>query len=508
MMLSRQAAAAVVAGGALDGPRRAALAVGVSLDRWSINAPPSRGWPGAPMSLVLDRPVAAADRRLPPKPAPAKAILPAPLAIWALRRNSLATWGKPAYELPLISRPFLGRQSMLVNDPAAIRHVLVDNHEAYGRAPATVRILEPITGRGLFLATGEDWKRQRRLMAPAFAPRNLGFVAEQSLAETERWLDGLPRGRRGAIDLLRAFQGISLEIACRVLLSQSMDSHGAALRQLITRYGIRHARPSALDLLLPAGWRSPADLGRQRFAREWRRLVDGIVAERAARPAGDQPGDLFDAMRAATADGDALGAAELRDQIGTLIVAGHETTALSLFWSSYLLATHPEVQDEVTAEAAAADLSPAGIGEAAAGLPMARAVVSEALRLYPPAFTIVREAREPDRLGEVAVGKGAFVVIAPWVLHRHRRHWADPDAFRPERFLPGATPPARFTYLPFGAGPRVCIGAQFALTEAAVVLARLVRDQRVELVGRRPIQPVGVITIYPDKAPPFRLRQR
>ena len=346
-------------------------------------------------------------------------------------------------------------------------------------------------------------------MAPAFAPRNLGFVAEASLAEAERYLQGLGTGRRGAVDLLRAFQGISLEIACRVLLSQSMDSHGPALRRLITRYGTRHARPSALDLLLPDDWRSPADYGRQRFAKEWRQLVDRIVAERAARPAGDRPADLFDAMQAATLDGqDGFGLEELRDQIGTLIVAGHETTALALFWSSYLLATHPEVQDRLAAEAAAADLSPEGVAEAADSLPLARAVVSEALRLYPPAFTLVRTAKQPDQLGDLAIDKGALIIIAPWVLHRHRAHWADPDSFRPERFLPGATPPARFTYLPFGAGPRVCIGAQFALTEAAIVLARMVRDNRLELVGRRPIQPVGVITIYPDKPPPFRLRAR
>jgi cytochrome P450 len=462
------------------------------------------------MSAVLDpSPATRPAHRPPPRPAPAKAVLPAPLAIWALRRNTLATWGEPAYELPIISRPFLGRQSILVNDPTAVRRVLVDNHDAYGRSAAGIRILEPITGRGLFLSEGEQWKRQRRLMAPAFAPRNLGFVAEASLTEAERYLDGLPAGRRGAVDLLRAFQGISLEIACRVLLSQSMDSHGSALRRLITRYGTRHARPSALDLLLPDDWRSPADLGRQRFAREWRQLVDRIVAERSSRPPSDRPADLFDAMQAATAEGeDGFGVEELRDQIGTLIVAGHETTALALFWSSYLLATHPEIQDQLAVEAAEADLSADGIAKAAAALPLARAVVAEALRLYPPAFTLVRAAREADRLGDVAVEKGALIVIAPWVLHRHRQYWADPDRFRPERFLPEATPPARFTYLPFGAGPRVCIGAQFALTEAAVVLARLIRDVRLELVGRRPIQPVGVITIYPDKPPPFRLVPR
>jgi cytochrome P450 len=499
------------------------LAGGLALDSSWLVRRPVVGINGAFMTATLDQPLAAAlDRRgrrqLPPKPAPAKAILPAPLAIWALRRNMLATWGTLAYELPVVNRPFLGRQSILLNDPVLIRHVLVDNHDAYGRTAAGIRILEPITGKGLFLSEGAQWKRQRRLMAPAFAPRNLGFVAEASLAEAERYLGGLSASRRKAVDLLHAFQGISLEIACRVLLSQSMDSHGAALRRLITRYGHRHARPSPFDLLLPDDWRSPDDFGRQRFAREWRTLVDAIVAERAARPPAATPSDLFDAMRQATLESasgptggkaaDAFGPEELRDQIGTLIVAGHETTALALFWSSYLLATHPEAQDALAVEAGAADLSPAGIAEAAHALPMARAVVSEALRLYPPAFTLVREARRPDRLGDVEVGQGAIVVIAPWVLHRHKQHWVDPDSFRPERFLPGATPPVRFTYLPFGAGPRVCIGAQFALTEAAMVLARLVRDCRIELVGRRPIQPVGVITIYPDRPPPFRLVPR
>lgn len=423
-----------------------------------------------------------------------------------MRRNTLATWGKPAYELTIVSRPFLGRQSLLVNEPAAIRRVLVDNHGAYGRAPAGVRILEPITGKGLFLAEGDDWKRQRRLMAPAFAPRAMGRVAEVARAETERFLEGLSPSRRGAVDLLGSFQGIALEIACRVLLSQAMDAHGAALRRLITRYGRRHARPSALDLLLPDGWRSPADFGRRRFAAEWRRLVDRIVAERSAKPADASSGDLFDAMRAASIEGQGFGATELRDQIGTLIVAGHETTALALFWSSYLLATHGEWQDRIALEAAGAFAVDGPV--TADALPVTRAVLQEALRLYPPAFTLLRRAKEEDALAGVAVEPGALVVIAPWVLHRHRRYWSEPDSFRPERFLPPATPPERSTYLPFGAGPRVCIGAGLALVEAAVVLARLVHEHRLELVGPRPLQPVGIITIYPDKSPPFRLRQR
>ncbi len=160
-------------------------------------------------------------------------------------------------------------------------------------------------------------------------------------------------------------------------------------------------------------------------------------------------------------------------------------------------------------EAAAAGALDASTASAALPrLELTKAVVQEALRLYPPAFSIVREARQEDRIGEETVPKGSLMIVSPWVLHRHKKLWREPERFDPTRFLPGAAPPDRYAYLPFGTGPRVCIGAQFALSEATLVLAKLVRRFRIEIVGNRTVMPVGVVTTYPERSPPFRLRER
>jgi cytochrome P450 len=191
-----------------------------------------------------------------------------------------------------------------------------------------------------------------------------------------------------------------------------------------------------------------------------------------------------------------------------LIIAGHETTALALFWSLYLLTLAPDVQEAVAAEAGEVELTPATAGGEVGRLPLTRAVVQEALRLSPPAVTIVRVAREPDRIAGHDVPPGSLVVIAPWVLHRHKRLWRSPERFDPTRFLPDAEPPPRFAWLPFGAGPRICIGAQFALTEATVVLAALVRRFRLDIPTGRRVAPVAVVTVHPERAPVFRLADR
>lgn len=441
----------------------------------------------------------------PPRPRP----LPVPRPQWRtllqLRRNALASWGAPAYEEPVLAGPFLGRQSLLLNEPAGIRRVLIDNARAYGRTPATLRILHPMIGDGLFLAEGEAWRFQRRTAAPAFAPKSLGLVATIAVRRTTAALDRLAREGRRIVDLLGLFQELALEIAGEALFSQSLEPFARRLREHLDRYGTRLARPSPLDLALPAGWPTPAELLRRRLGRSWFQLVAEIVADRRARGIQDPPADLFDALAGARdpETGRGFGEQELLDQIATFLIAGHETTALALFWSAYLLALAPEVQAAAEEEA--------GAGEAAtdaSALPVTRAVVQEALRLYPPAFTIVREAREPDEVAGHRLTPGDLVVVSPWVLHRHRRIWVEPDRFDPGRFLPEAPPVDRFAYLPFGIGPRVCIGAQFALVEATAVLATLLTRHRLELVGPKRVLPVAVVTTHPDRRPAFRLGLR
>ncbi|WP_046869418.1 cytochrome P450, partial [Microvirga massiliensis] len=175
----------------------------------------------------------------------------------------------------------------------------------------------------------------------------------------------------------------------------------------------------------------------------------------------------------------------------------------ALFWSVYLLALAPDVQDRVADEVARE-----GQGVDAAHLVLTRAVIEEAMRLYPPAFVIVRAARAPDQVSECPVAPGDLILVSPWILHRHWRLWREPNAFDPGRFLPGAPPVPRYAYLPFGVGPRVCIGAHFALTEALLVLARLVGAFRIELASPRPVLPVAVVTTQPDHAPLFHLSVR
>lgn len=444
----------------------------------------------------------------PPRPRP----LPVPRPQWRtflqLRRNALASWGEPAYRELVIAGPFLGRLSLLLNEPGAIRHVLVDNAEAYGRSASTLRILHPMIGDGLFLAEGEAWRRQRRVVAPAFAPRQLGLLGAIAAKRTERALDRLAREGRSVVDLLAFFQRLTLEIAGEALFSCSLEPFSARLRALLQRYGEGLARPSFLDLLLPAGWTTPAELARRRFARSWFALLEEIVATRRARGIEDPPRDLFDALALACdpETGRGFSSKELVEQFATLLIAGHETTALALFWSAYLLALACEVQEVAAAEARAQNL----VGEAAprAALPVVRAVVQEALRLYPPAFAIVREARAPDEVAGHRLAPGDLVVIAPWVLHRHRKLWDEPERFDPRRFLPGAPAIDRFAYLPFGAGPRVCIGAQFALIEATTVLAVLLARYQLRLAGPKRVLPVAVVTTHPDRRLPFRLVPR
>jgi len=188
-----------------------------------------------------------------------------------------------------------------------------------------------------------------------------------------------------------------------------------------------------------------------------------------------------------------------------MILAGHETTATALFWSLYLLALDPATQDDVAAEVRNIAASDTGGVER---LSVTRAVIDETMRLYPPAFLIARAAAGPDNIAGIPVAAKDVILIAPWLLHRHEKLWHDPNAFIPARFAPGMPPPDRFAYLPFGVGPRVCIGAHFAIVEATLALAKLIGSFRVDLQDRDPVMPVGVVTTQPDRSPLFRITRR
>jgi cytochrome P450 len=428
----------------------------------------------------------------------------------ALRENALLAFPPAAFEEDVIVRNFLGRQSIILNRPGAIHHILIENPDNYRRTRATIRMLRPLLGKGLLLSEGEAWKHQRRTIAPAFAPRTIPLLARHVARAADAAVEELVASTGNPVDLLTAMQSLALEIAGTSMFSLGMEHHRAELRDLIIGYTAHLGRPTFLDFVLPLTIPSPRDLARRRVRRRWIKLIGRIIAERKEKASEATPHDLFDLLSTARdpESGRLFSPKELTDQVATMISAGHETTGLLLFWSLYLLATAPLVQERMAAEVSLLDLGPSGAAQALAGLVYTRAVVQEALRLYPPAFTIARQARAPDIADQIPVPASAVVFIAPWILHRHRRLWERPEMFDPARFLPSAPPPDRFSYLPFGIGPRVCIGAQFALTEATLVLARMIQAFHIEYADPDEVLPIAIVTTQPDHPPLFRLRPR
>jgi unspecific monooxygenase len=445
---------------------------------------------------------------VPPVPPPPVAPLPLRAFLRAIRENALRIWPEAAYHEDISVRHFLGRQNVLLNAPDAIHHVLVDNHANYRRTPASIRILRPIVGDGLLLSTGDAWRLQRRTIGPALAPRVIPLLARHIVASTIEGLAALDRQIDQPVDLLAFMQTLALDIAGRSMFSLETRQYGAAMRRLLTEFAEEFARPHLFDMLLPASVPTLRDWRRSRFSKRWMHLIEAMMHQRAnTSDAADKPRDLFDLLRAARdpVTGAGFSAAELRDQVATLILAGHETTAVTLFWACTLLAGSEPVQAWASEEVSGLDLTQ---DDAQAGLIRVRAVVNETLRLFPAAFTLVRETILADQIGDLGLPARTVVMIAPWVLHRHHAYWNDPGAFDPARFMPDAPPPPRFAFMPFGAGPRICVGAQFAMAEAVLVLAFLLQRFRVTLNESCPVLPMAVVTTQPDHAPLFTVTRR
>jgi cytochrome P450 len=426
----------------------------------------------------------------------------------AIRQNVIATWGQRAYEEDVIKGRFFFRNSFILNRPDAIRHILLSNYENYTRTPAGFRMLRPVVGNGLLTSEGRSWTFQRRTLAPAFTPKATADLVPHMTAVLDETIAKLDARVGEPLDLREIMQRMTLEIAGRTMFSFGMDRHGPTLRNFVMEYGERLARPYFLDMLLPLSWPSPMDFERARFRTRWTEFVAMLIAERraAGKKDGAPPRDLFDLMDEARdpVTGKGFSDAELVDEVATMILAGHETTAIALFWALYLLALDPETQEEVASETRDVHLgNMADINRQK----FTRAVVDETMRLYPSAFLIARAAREKDNAAGLEIGKGDIILIAPWLLHRHEKLWDQPNAFIPKRFM-SAEAPDRFAYLPFGAGPRVCIGAPFAQAESVLALARLIGAFRVELVDTEPVIPHGVVTTQPGHSPMFRITRR
>ena len=445
---------------------------------------------------TFDSPVATP---LLPAPVPRRRRLSFFEFVRALRNSAIDSFAQEAYEQDILERKVFGRRLFVVNDLAAIKHVLIDNAANYKKTEITRRILEPGLGKGLITSEGETWRQHRRAMSPAFDHRSIAAytpvmtrAADELLAEWSK----VPTGH--GVEVQTAMMEVTLNIISRTMFSSDSDDIVTVMGRSAGRYQAE-MRPNIMDML---GWpRWLASLPRtgvaQRTLGEFDRIIDRLIDERTREP-GNYPKDLLARLIAARDEqtGGGMSAQEVRDHVITIFLAGHETTAMAMTWTWFLLSQHPQVESKLHAELDSVLGGRAPTYEDLNQLTYTRMVVEESMRLYPPVHTIARQAIAEDRLANRPIPAGSVIMIAPWLLHRHVKHWENPGQFDPERFSPkAAAARPRFSYLPFGGGKRICIGAAFALTEATVLLATLAQRFSLRVVPGHPVEPQGLITL-------------
>lgn len=436
-----------------------------------------------------------------PAPIPRRGSLPLFEFFRTLRDNMIGTYAEEAYERDIVERKIFGRSRFLVNEPTAIKHVLLDNAANYRKSEITRRILEPGLGRGLITSEGETWRRHRRIMSPAFDHRSIAsYTSTMTEAALELLRSWASRGTGIRIDVATAMMEVTLNIISRTMFSSDSDHIVAIMERGAGRYQAR-MRPNMMDFLGLPVWL--AGLGRigvaARALGEFDGEIDRLIKMRSIR-SENGPEDLLARLIAARDEqtGGGMTAQELRDHVITIFTAGHETTAMAMTWTWYLLSQHPAEEEKLLSELRTVLGGRAPDSEDLSKLAYTRMVIEESMRLYPPVHTIAREALANDTLAERHVPKGSNVLIAPWVLHRHRQLWHDPGRFDPERFSPEQSAARRrFSYLPFGGGRRTCIGAAFAMAEATILLATIAQRYRLRLVSGHPVEPQGLITLRP-----------
>jgi len=425
-------------------------------------------------------------------------------------RNPLELWGEPSYNEPYISVTGVGGPLVIANDPALIKHVLVDNAKNYRMAQVRQLILRPILHDGLLTAEGDVWKRSRKAMAPVFTPRHIFGFAQPMLSRAQAFAEKYEAG--GEHEMAHDMTLLTYDILAETLFSGEIAGEPGAFAEQIDRLFETMGRVDPLDLLRAPEWlpRLTRIRGRKALA-FFRQIVRNTIEMRAARIAkdpGNAPQDFLTLLLKAEGP-DGLSRAEIEDNIITFIGAGHETTARALGWTLYCLAEAPWERDRIEVEIDAVLAREPDPVKWLDAMPFTRAAFEEAMRLYPPAPTISREPIEPETWRDLKIVKGANVQIMPWTIHRHRKLWDKPDAFMPERFHPGNREKIdRYQYLPFGAGPRVCIGMAFAMQEAVIALAVLLSRFRFDTVAATKPWPVQKLTTQPEGGLPMRVTPR
>ncbi len=395
-----------------------------------------------------------------------------------------------------------GRNQYLVLQPEDAKHVLQENHRNYGRSPA-FEVLKIFLGNGLLTSDGDFWRRQRRLAQPAFHRQKLAALTQTMISETAIWLDELKQyDLDKSVNVSQAFMDVTMRIVCKTLFGSDttgkLDGLSTALDSLNYLANKRMLSP----IRFPLRWPTPNNLRSKRDRMQVDSFIYGVINQR--REKNEQSDDLLGMLLSAEDEetGERMSDQQLRDESVTIFSAGHETTAVSMAWTIYLLTQHPDVLARLKTE------SQSVLGDermpppdAFRRLTYTLQVVQESLRLYPPAWIMSRRAHNDDHIGPYTIPAGDTALVCPYLLHRDPANWPDPDRFDPDRFAPGGPKENlhSYAYLPFGGGPRLCIGNQFALMEMPILLAMFVRDFDVKAVANERIIPKPLITLRPNQ---------
>ncbi|MEZ5853238.1 MAG: cytochrome P450 [Hyphomicrobiaceae bacterium] len=427
-----------------------------------------------------------------------------PLPIWRFLpkflANPLRTLPRQVYEEPLYSPPWLGGRMAWVTDPDLVERILLGEHEHFPKSPIENRIFTSILGEGILTSEGASWRWQRRIVAPLFRHQEiLGFIPTMSeVADrlVQSWRGQAAGGKR-RIDLDMA--DVTFDVLAGTIFAGARAEEGQALKHHIGAYLGHTSWDVAFELLqLPAWVWHPAKPAMRRHARRLKATMARILdrERRAGFPGGGLMAKLGAAKDPETGEG--MSDELMCNNLLTFAAAGHETTAKALTWTLYLLARAPDWQHRLREEVRAA----AGDGPIGAQhieqLELTRRVLKEGMRLYPPAPVLGRKATEVVTLGGQQFQPGAMMILPVWAIHRHRALWEDPDRFDPDRFAPEREATMRRAqFMPFGFGPRTCIGMSFAMMEATVLLAAFVRGCRFDWVDQLSPEPVSRVTLRP-----------
>jgi cytochrome P450 len=402
----------------------------------------------------------------------------------------------------------LTQPAFLITHPDGVQHVLQENHRNYNKQALIWQRFQLLTGEGLITNDGDSWLRQRRLMQPAFHRHHLAafgaLMTEATVAMCERW-DGLAQ-RAEAPDITVEMKHLTQRIGGLALFSLDLSDQTATLGQAfdtVNQLFVHYLFAPFVALRVP----TPRN---RRFRAALRRLdevVQGIITQRRH----EQTGDLLSLLLQARDEesGQGMTDRQLRDEVLTLLVGSYETTANALVWTWYLLSQHPDVEARLHAELdAVLGGHPPAVADLA-NLPYTRMVLEESMRLYPPAWSWVRNTVEDDEIGGYRIPAKSLIFLSPYLTHRHPLFWEQPEQFDPQRFTPerSAGRP-RYAYFPFGGGPRLCLGKNFTLLEAPLILATVAQRYQLRLVPGQRVEPVGWVTLVPRDGLRMTLQRR